>query len=388
MIEIGRDELLPALKTLKKVTATWQNTVGDKILRNLKFQASNNQLKLSARDFDVQITISLSCKTGDESIETTANVCVLEKFVRTVPKKEIVCFNYDGSSMFVTSGQNNMAIPTLPAKDMRLLNHTTIWPWTFVIGGDALERINRKLFSVISTDELRFYLNGIYWHVDQENPKKLVSVSIDNARLAHVVTDVNTSIANLPPIIIPRRFWQLVNGFFDGDEQVVIFVSDTKIRARQKGKEIISKLIDAEYPDYKQKVPQLNGSEFVVKRKELLSTIKDVSVVFSHVFLQNKYFPIDFSFGKKTLKLHARDKSSGETSKEIDVIRSNTADAMGIIETGFNGKILSEILTVCEADEVAFKINAKSPRDVVLIEEEGKEDVFFLIMPIIPKVEK
>jgi len=388
MIEIGRDELLPALKTLKKVTATWQNTVGDKILRNLKFQASNNQLKLSARDFDVQITISLSCKTGDESIETTANVCVLEKFVRTVPKKEIVCFNYDGSSMFVTSGQNNMAIPTLPAKDMRLLNHTTIWPWTFVIGGDALERINRKLFSVISTDELRFYLNGIYWHVDQENPKKLVSVSIDNARLAHVVTDVNTSIANLPPIIIPRRFWQLVNGFFDGDEQVVIFVSDTKIRARQKGKEIISKLIDAEYPDYKQKVPQLNGSEFVVKRKELLSTIKDVSVVFSHVFLQNKYFPIDFSFGKKTLKLHARDKSSGETSKEIDVIRGNTADAMGIIETGFNGKILSEILTVCEADEVAFKINAKSPRDVVLIEEEGKEDVFFLIMPIIPKVEK
>lgn len=388
MIEIGRDELLPALKTLKKVTATWQNTVGDKILRNLKFQASNNQLKLSARDFDVQITISLSCKTGDESIETTANVCVLEKFVRTVPKKEIVCFNYDGSSMFVISGQNNMAIPTLPAKDMRLLNHTTIWPWTFVIGGDALERINRKLFSVISTDELRFYLNGIYWHVDQENPKKLVSVSIDNARLAHVVTDVNTSIANLPPIIIPRRFWQLVNGFFDGDEQVVIFVSDTKIRARQKGKEIISKLIDAEYPDYKQKVPQLNGSEFVVKRKELLSTIKDVSVVFSHVFLQNKYFPIDFSFGKKTLKLHARDKSSGETSKEIDVIRGNTADAMGIIETGFNGKILSEILTVCEADEVAFKINAKSPRDVVLIEEEGKEDVFFLIMPIIPKVEK
>ena len=388
MIEIGRDELLPALKTLKKVTATWQNTVGDKILRNLKFQASNNQLKLSARDFDVQIAISLSCKTGDESIETTANVCVLEKFVRTVPKKEIVCFNYDGSSMFVTSGQNNMAIPTLPAKDMRLLNHTTIWPWTFVIGGDALERINRKLFSVISTDELRFYLNGIYWHADQENPKKLVSVSIDNARLAHVVTDVNTSIANLPPIIIPRRFWQLVNGFFDGDEQVVIFVSDTKIRARQKGKEIISKLIDAEYPDYKQKVPQLNGSEFVVKRKELLSTIKDVSVVFSHVFLQNKYFPIDFSFGKKTLKLHARDKSSGETSKEIDVIRGNTADAMGIIETGFNGKILSEILTVCEADEVAFKINAKSPRDVVLIEEEGKEDVFFLIMPIIPKVEK
>lgn len=388
MIEIGRDELLPALKTLKKVTATWQNTVGDKILRNLKFQASNNQLKLSARDFDVQITISLSCKTGDESIETTANVCVLEKFVRTVPKKEIVCFNYDGSSMFVTSGQNNMAIPTLPAKDMRLLNHTTIWPWTFVIGGDALERINRKLFSVISTDELRFYLNGIYWHVDQENHKKLVSVSIDNARLAHVVTDVNTSIANLPPIIIPRRFWQLVNGFFDGDEQVVIFVSDTKIRARQKEKEIISKLIDAEYPDYKQKVPQLNGSEFVVKRKELLSTIKDVSVVFSHVFLQNKYFPIDFSFGKKTLKLHARDKSSGETSKEIDVIRGNTADAMGIIETGFNGKILSEILTVCEADEVVFKINAKSPRDVVLIEEEGKEDVFFLIMPIIPKVEK
>ena len=375
MINVRREELLPALATFKKITSPRNNEM--EILNNVIIEADANKLKLFGTDLNIQATVTLRCN-GDGNIVTTANARALEKIVRAMPKKSIVYFNDNGTSLSVKDRENTFSIPTLSAKNMPAFDNTKVWKWTFAIGGDKLERINKKLFSAISTDEFRYYLNGVCWCVDQEHPEKLISVATDGTRLAYLATDVVTSIASLPTIIIPRNFWQLAKGFFNVNELVIISISENKIRAWQVRsrvrKEIISKLIDGTYPNFKVIVPQ-NNIKFRLKRTELIAAIKNVSTVFT----QKKYMPINFSFGKKMLLLSTDNNAEGKISTEVDVIHSNTSNA---IETGFNGKLLLEILNACEADEVVFALDPKSPRGAAIIKEEWDNDVYYLLMPL------
>ncbi|WLT09622.1 DNA polymerase III subunit beta [Bartonella apihabitans] len=371
MINLKREELLPALATFKKITSPRNNEM--EILNNVILEADGNKLKLFGTDLNIQATVTLCCN-GDGNIVTTANARALEKIVRAMPKKSIIYFNDNSTSLSVKDREKTFSIPTLSAKNMPASDNTKVWQWTFTIGGDELERINKKLFSSISTDEFRYYLNGVCWCVDQEQPEKLISVATDGARLACLATDVGASIANLPPIIIPRQFWQLAKGFFNVNEQVIISISENKIRARQGQKEIISKLIDGTYPDFKVIVPQ-NNMKFGLKRTDLIAAIKNVSTVFT----QKKYMPINFSFEKKILLLSADNKAEGKISTEVNVTHSNASNA---IETGFDGKLLLEILNACEADEVIFALDPKSPRGAAIIKEDGDNDVYYLLMPL------
>ena len=275
-----RNMLLRALGHITGIVER-RNTIP--ILSNILATAeASGVLTLKATDLDIEATETLPAKV-DAPGAVTIPAHTLHDIVRKLPDGAEIHIERRGPEerLKVTAGRTSFELAILPAEQFPDMGQTEL-PHCFVADGSELKRLFEKTRFAISTEETRYYLNGIYLHRVEGPSPKLRAVATDGHRLAQVETAAPAGTEGMPGVIVPRKAVSEIVKLL-GDEQVPVEVSlsPNKIRFAAGDVVLTSKLIDGSFPDYARVIPAANKRMLLLDNAELVKAVDRVSTLSS-----------------------------------------------------------------------------------------------------------
>lgn len=368
-ITIERSTLLKSLNHVHRVVEK-RNTIP--ILSNALMRTGNGELMLKATDLDLEVVEQVPAMVETPG-GTTVPAHILFDIVRKLPDGSEVLLETDpdGATMRVQAGKSDFRLQILPEDDFPELAANEFTHQFNLAASDLRNIVDRTQFA-ISTEETRYYLNGIYLHtVDVNGDLLLRGVATDGHRLAQMQLPAPDGAAGMPGIIVPRKTVGEVQKLLDDPEQnVVIELSSSKIRFTVGKIVLTSKLIDGTFPDYSRVIPQGNDKELRVDRETFTSAVDRVSTISSE-----RGRAVKLSLNSGQMVLSVVNPESGTAEEELAV--EYEADG---IDVGFNAKYLLDIASQLQSDTAVFRL--ADPGSPTLIEENGDTDALFVLMPM------
>jgi DNA polymerase-3 subunit beta len=342
------------------------------ILSNVLLAASGASLEMKATDLDLEVT-EAAAATIEQAGATTVPAHLLYDIVRKLPEGAEVMLKVDesGNSMSVISGRSSFRLQCLPQSDFPELSAGS-FSHIFRLESEALKSLIDKTQFAISTEETRYYLNGIYLHTHEEGGKlKLRSVATDGHRLARAEIEAPAGSEGMPGIIIPRKtVSELQKLVDDPDVAVTTELSDTKIRFTIGSVVLTSKLIDGTFPDYQRVIPTGNDRKLVIDRQTFAQAVDRVSTISSE---RGRAVKLAISSGLVTLTVNNPD--SGSATEELAA--DYDSDPM---EIGFNARYLLDVAAQLSGGEARFMLaDAGSP---TLIHDTADDHALYVLMPM------
>ncbi len=367
-IKIDRSSLLKALSHVQSVVER-RGTIP--ILANVKLSAAEGQLELSATDMDIAVEDRVNA-----TIETQGAVTVpahtFYDIVRKLPDGSEVELRKDADSGKLTlrCGSSRFSLATLPVEDFPAMAEGDLSHHFTLSAVDCVALLEKTRFAV-STEETRYYLNGVYLHSTEINGIKVMrAVATDGHRLARIEIPMPEGAAGMPGIIIPRKTLGELRKLVEDAATIEISLSATKIRFRAGDATLMSKLIDGTFPDYERVIPQGNDRILEVDTKALTTAVDRVSVISSE---KSRGIKVALQHGRLTLS--ASSAEQGTANEELDV--TYAAEPM---ETGFNSRYLLDMMAQIEGDVVQFVLaDATAP---ALVRDPADVGAVYVIMPM------
>ena len=369
-ITVERGAFLKALSHVQSVVER-RNTIP--ILSNVMIEAGKGQLKLTATDLDIEVVEALPADVLRNG-STTAPAHMLYDIVRKLPEGAQVqaeLLTSEGGRLAVSAGTVRFELACLPKEDFPQMAAGAL-PHRFRLAADDLKRLIDKTRFAISTEETRFYLNGIYLHAAKEQKKPtLRAVATDGHRLARYELDLPDGAADMPGVIVPRKTVAELRRLLDDAEGAIdISLSDTKIQFSTDGVELTSKLIDGTFPDYQRVIPAGNDKALALDSKEFAHAVDRVSTISA-----DKTRAVKLNLAQDRLTLTVVNPDSGTATEDLGATYSATP-----IEIGFNARYLLDITGQIEGKEVRFLLSdAGSP---TIIEDTDDPRTLYVLMPM------
>ncbi len=368
-VTIERSNLLKSLNHVHRVVER-RNTIP--ILSNVLLQGEDGVLKLKATDLDLEVTESTEAAI-DTAGATTVPAHLLYDIVRKLPDgaEVMLANNEDGTAMSVVSGRSSFRLQCLPQSDFPELTAGS-FTHTFRMDASALKRLIDRTNFAISTEETRYYLNGIHLYAGEDDGRlELRAVATDGHRLARAAMEAPSGAEGMPAIIIPRKTVAELQKLVDApDLQVTIEVSDVKIRFTVGTVVLTSKLIDGTFPEYKRVIPAGNDRKLVIDRQSFAASVDRVSTISNE---KGRAVKLSISDGLLTLTVNNPD--SGSATDEVPAGYDSEP-----MEIGFNSKYLLDITSQLSGKEAVFMLaDAGSP---MLVRDEGDEHLIYVLMPM------
>src|ERR1700677_79267 len=257
-INVERGAFLKALNHVQSVVER-RNTIP--ILSKVLIEAAKGQLKLTAPDLDIEIVEALPADVLRNG-SATAPAHMLYDIVRKLPEGAQVqaeLLTGEGGRLAVSAGSSRFELSCLPREDFPQMAAGAL-PHKFRLAATDLKRIIDKTRFAISTEETRYYLNGIYVHAAKDTQTSVMrAVATDGHRLARYELELPDGASDMPGVIVPRKtIGELRRLLDDAEGAIDIALSDTKILFDTNGVELTSKLIDGTFPDYQRVIPSGN----------------------------------------------------------------------------------------------------------------------------------
>jgi len=368
-IIIERSHLIKALGHVQSVVER-RGTIP--ILSNVKLEAEGNALLLTATDMDIAV-----CERAEASVteagSTTVPAQTFYDIVRKLPEGSQVELSKaaDTDKVVIRAGASRFSLATLPVDDFPVMNEGEL-PFTFTITAAECNALIEKTRFAVSTEETRYYLNGIYFHAtENQGIGVLRTVATDGHRLARIEVALPAGAAGIPGVIIPRKtIGEIIKLIETGVTQVEISLSESKIRFTCGSAILVSKLIDGTFPDYERVIPTGNDKILELDRKEFSRAVDRVSVIASE---KTRGIKLAFEGGKLTLSADSAE--HGTATEELDVTYSAEP-----IEIGFNSRYLLEMLGQMEGDTSQFLFADGSAPAVV--RDTADVSALYVIMPM------
>lgn len=337
------------------------------VLSNIVVSAEGQIISLRATDLDIEVTLSVDAAVHEEG-STTVPGHLFADIVRKMHGE--VAFKHNAQSAAVSSGRSKFSLQTLSPEDFPDLS-IGAFTHSFTMKCADLRNMFRRAAFAISTEETRYYLNGIFMHsIEDRGVLVLRAVATDGHRLAQVQHHAPDGSAGMPGIIIPRKTVAEVEKILDCGDQVSIEVSETKIRFRAGNVVLTSKLIDGTFPDYQRVIPQMNNKKAIADRSDLSKAVDRVSTVSTE-----RGRAVKVTLDQGTITLHVNNPGSGEAMEEMAV----DYDAE-LIEIGFNAKYINDIMGNIESEKVELYLeDAGSPTRIHPVGDEG---TVYVLMPM------
>lgn len=368
-VTLERNHLLKSLGHVHRVVER-RNTYP--ILANVLMSATAEGLDLRATDLDIEVTETVPAMTGTPGT-TTVPAHTLYDIVRKLADGAEVVLETDGADqMLISSGRSRFHLACLNPDGFPDLK-SGAFTHTFAIPAAALKDLIERTQFAISSEETRYYLNGIYIHtIDAGEGIVMRAVATDGHRLARVEAAAPAGSAGMPGIIVPRKTVAEVLKLLDGIEgDVGVELSDTKIRFTLGGVVLLSKLIEGNFPDYERVTPRNNDKELVVDRDSLAKAVDRVSTIAS----ERGGKAVKLSLTPGQLELSVTNPDHGTANEELPV-----GFELDGFEIGFNARYLLEIISQIRSENALFLFNdAGSP---TLVREEGDTQALFVLMPM------
>ncbi|WP_407048931.1 DNA polymerase III subunit beta [Methyloraptor flagellatus] len=368
-VTVERAHLLKSLNHVHRVVER-RNTIP--ILSNVLLRSEGGELKLKATDLDLEITETVPAMVSEPGA-TTVPAHMLYEIVRKLPDgAEIeLATRSDGATLDLKAGRSKFALQMLPESDFPDLTAGTFTHHFQLPAADLKRLIDRTQFA-ISTEETRYYLNGIFFHtVEKEGALKFRAVATDGHRLAQAEVEAPHGSEGMPGIIVPRKtVGEIQKLVEDPDAKISVELSDTKIRITFGAVVLTSKLIDGTFPDYGRVIPQGNDKELKVDRGEFAAAVDRVSTISSE-----RGRAVKLTVGEGRLVLSVVNPDSGSATEEVGV--EYDSDPLDI---GFNSRYLLDIAGQLETDTAVFRL--ADPGSPTLIYDYDQRNALYVLMPM------
>ncbi|MBV9750427.1 MAG: DNA polymerase III subunit beta, partial [Acetobacteraceae bacterium] len=253
-----RATLLKALAHIQSV-AEKRNTIP--ILANAKIEVKDGKLLFTATDMEIAVVEEVAVIEALSDGATTAPAATLYEIVRKLPEGAEVELEQPGGDapLALRAGRYATSLVTLPTDDFPSMTAGSL-PHKFELPANTLRGLIDRTRFAISTEETRYYLNGIYLHTAEgEDGRVLRAVATDGHRLARVEEPEPPGASGMPGVIIPRKTVAELRKLLDEESgDVGIGLSDTRIQFRAGPVTLTSKLIDGTFPEYERVIPRDN----------------------------------------------------------------------------------------------------------------------------------
>ncbi len=364
---IERATLLKSLGHVQSVVER-RNTIP--ILSNVLIEASEEGgIRLMATDLDLQVNETVEAQV-QQAGATTVSAHTLFDIARKLPEGSQVEISAAEGKMQINAGRARFNLATLPRDDFPVIAEGEL-PTRFELPAATLRQIIDKTRFAISTEETRYYLNGIFLHVSDEAQPVLKAAATDGHRLARVTVPRPEGAQGMPDVIIPRKCVAELRKLLDEvDGTVQISLSESKIRFGLGNAILTSKLIDGTFPDYSRVIPTANDKLLKIDPKSFMEGVDRVATIASE-----KTRAVKMALDRDRITLSVTSPENGTAAEEVP--GDYAADSF---EIGFNARYLMDILGQIEGDTVEVHLaDAAAP---TLLRENDKAPALYVLMPM------
>ena len=364
---VERATLLKCLAHVQSVVER-RNTIP--ILSNVLIEARDGGLRLMATDLDLQVVETVPAHITTPGA-TTVSAHTLFDIARKLPEGAQVEISVAAEKMTVTADRYRSNLATLPRDDFPVIAETDL-PTKFSLEAETLREIIDGTRFAISTEETRYYLNGIFLHVAGGDTPKFRAVATDGHRLARIELDLPEGAKGMPDVIVPRKCVGEIRKLLDEvDGLVEIQLSPSKIRFKLGNAVLTSKLIDGTFPDYSRVIPTANDRLLRIDRKSLAQGVDRVAAIAT----TEKVRAVKIALGHDRVTLSVTSPENGTASEEIPADYASPE-----FEIGFNYRYLLDILDQVNSDAVEVHLaDAAAP---TLIRQDDSSAALYVLMPM------
>jgi len=368
-LTIERGALLRSLNHVQSVVER-RNTIP--ILSNILVAAGDGRLGLTATDMDLSVAESVTA-TVDRDGATTAPAHTMYDIVRKLPEGAQVEVEAveGGNQIAIRAGRSRFSLQTLPTADFPQMASDDL-PHRFTLRASDLRMLIDRTRFAISTEETRYYLNGIYLHtVDEGDAETFRAVATDGHRLARVEIALPAGAAGMPGVIVPRKTVNELRKLIeDTEEDVEIALSDSKIRFAFDDVVLNSKLIDGTFPDYERVIPSGNEKTLEIDCVSFAAAVDRVATISTE-----KSRAVKLNVQDNNVTLSASSPESGTATEELEGRYGQEP-----IEIGFNARYLLDIAQQIDGETAQVDMaDAASP---TIIRDTADPTALYVLMPM------
>lgn len=342
-LTIAKEQIINGLQAVQNVVST-RTTLP--ILSNVLLRADNDRLEFTATDLDVTVSCAVEAKVKKPGASTVP-VKKLFGIVRELSNLELdvdvdekhYCSIRCGASFYRINGLSAEEFPPFPTfKEERKV----------VLSQETVKNMLKKTSFAISTDESRYVLNGIFISLKDH---KMTMVATDGRRLALADEEVDVPESAHGEFIIPAKAVNELNRLLQDKGEVEIRYAENQAAFQLKDEKnntilIVTKLIEGNYPNYRQVIPSETKERVTLPREEFLHALRRAEIMTSE-----KANSVKMSFGKNKLEITANSPDVGE-AKETLAINYKGPD----IAIAFNPKYVIDPLNALTNDEIFFEL--------------------------------
>ncbi|TLU73952.1 DNA polymerase III subunit beta [Lichenicoccus roseus] len=373
-LKADRATLLKALAHIQSV-AEKRNTIP--ILANVLIVVKEGRLSLTATDMEIAVVEQIASGAVRDGA-TTAPAAVLYEIVRKLPDGAEVELDHSGGDapLALRAGRYATSLNVLAVDDFPSMTTGSL-PHSFRIPAPVLRGLIDRTRFAISTEETRYYLNGIYLHVAEaaagEAGPMLRAVATDGHRLARVQTELPPGAAGMPGVIVPRKTINELRKLLDeAADDVEVALSETRIQFTVGSVMLTSKLIDGTFPEYERVIPRDNDKILRVGKKDFSDAVARVAAI-----SQERSRPVKLSIDRNLLILSAASPDQGTAKEELDEGRVSYDSTP--LEIGFQARYLNDITDQIEKDvEFAFSDSAAP----TVVRDVDSPSALYVLMPM------
>lgn len=368
-LTIDRAALLPALARTQKIVER-RNTIP--ILSNVLITAEDGRLTLTATDLDLALSATIELANAGRGA-LTVPAATLHDIVRKLPDSASITLTADGAGLTLQAGRYRSRLPILGAEDFPVFEPLTEAQSFRVPAGDMLQIIQRTSFA-ISSEETRYYLNGIHLHLaETEAGSRLVGVATDGHRLSRTSIPAPQGSEGMPGIIVPRKTVQEIARLAEGHKgELTVEVSPRLIAVSDGATRLCSKLIDGTFPDYQRVIPAGNQHKAIIDRAALSAAVDRVSAVSGE-----RGKAVKFALDADRLTVSCANPDTGTATEEIEIELDAAA-----IEIGFNGRYVLDALAIGDSEAVEMALGDPGSPALMRAPDATADDDLIVLMPM------
>lgn len=370
-IEVIQEKFAKALVHINKAVSNRPNIP---VLGNVLIATQKGSIKLSSTNLEIGINAQVGADVTEEGA-VTVSAKLLSEFVSTLKPGKITLELID-NKLVVKSVDNLAEFYTIPAEDFPTVPTSVDSPILEIPSVDFSRALDQTIFSA-STDNSRPVLTGVLFKATK---RKLTLVGVDGFRLSHKELKIENGPDEDYQEIIPAISLSDVNKILkdssEQDKQLEIYAlkANNQVLFKIGDIELVSRLIEGEFPNYQDIMPNEKQYSFEVLKSELTDAVKIVSIFARNVIGNKARFAVDGTANK--LKLSAVVVDVGKNDTSVDIAKADGGD----IETAYNVRYLQDFINAISGEEIVYETNGPTAPGVF----KDKKDKSFLhiIMPM------
>lgn len=335
------------------------------ILSNVVLAVTPTSLTVTSTDLDVWVSRHASIEAAN-GFTVTAEVSTLRRIVDKLPADARCVMTAEDGQLAIVAGRSRFKIPTLPSDDFP---HpvTPEWAAEFEMPALLLAGAFDRIAHAISTEETRYYLNGVFMHAKEA---ELRLATTDGHRLARMTLPLPDGAVSMPDVIVPRKVVKLLDGLLDRHEgSIDVSITTNRIRFDIGETVVDAKLIDGTYPDYQRVIPAGHENCLSIDRETLVAALGRVITV-----ADGKSKVVKAEFARDVLTLSVSSHEKGQGSEELPCEWSGNP-----LTVGFNAKFLLDTLNQLTAISIEGRFGT-SEAPTLWRDDEGSP-ALFVVMP-------